>query len=353
MKVLFARIGYMQYYSGSQKGDKKPKHGGSYNIEGIGHEIYNFKKVRQHLYGYFQPYEPPKDSDKQVTVNLERIEPLASDADIVNNVLLIFVSTSDEYGQVIIGWYKDADVYREYQPSDKSLLREDYNFNLKAHIRNSVLLPQHYRKYTIPTGKGAFGRANVAYLYENNGTKRDLDGSKFQWIKNAIDYVENYDGPNLLVDTTGDAEKDIEDLIESHRTNQSGQGFKITPQLRKLIEEYSVKKAIKYFEKLKYSVKNVGGTKSYDLECSKNGDLLRVEVKGSQTNGESVILTPKEVRNAKNHKTALYVLHSIRVDMIRKRFKLSMGKGKIIKPWDINKQGKLKTLSYMYFLPDD
>ncbi len=352
-KVLFTRIGYMHYYSGSQKGDEKPKHGGSYNIEGIGHEIYNFKKVKRHLYGYFQPYEPPEDSDKPVTVNLERIDPRVLDDNNVNDVLVIFVSKSDDYGQVVIGWYKNAVVYREYQPSGRGLLREGYRFNLKAYIGKSVLLPQNYRKYTIPTSKGAFGRANVVYLHENNGVKRDLDSSKFNWIKNAIDYVENYDGPNLLVDTTGDAEQEIEDIIESYRTNQSGQGFKITSELRKQIEEYSVSKAIKYFRKLKYSVKNVGGTKSYDLECLKNGNLLRVEVKGTQTFGESVILTPNEVRNAKKHKTALYVFHSIRADKDRKRYTLSGGKERVINPWEIKKQGRLKTLSYMYYLPND
>ena len=153
-----------------------------------------------------------------------------------------------------------------------------------------------------------------------------------------------------MVDTTGDAEKEIEDIIETHQTNQSGQGFKITPELRKKIEEYSVSKAIQYFQKHKYSAKNVGGTKSYDLDCSKDGDILRVEVKGTQTTGDSIILTPNEVRNAKKHKTALYVLHSIKVDMVRKNYRLSGGDEKIINPWKINEQGKLKALSYMYFI---
>ena len=48
-KAIFARIGYMHYYSGSQKGDEKPQHGGAYNIKGIGHELYNFKKVKRKL----------------------------------------------------------------------------------------------------------------------------------------------------------------------------------------------------------------------------------------------------------------------------------------------------------------
>ncbi|MFA5823848.1 MAG: DUF3883 domain-containing protein [Thermodesulfovibrionales bacterium] len=349
-KAIFARVGYMHYYSGSQKGDEKPQHGGAYNIKGIGHEIYNFKTIRGKLFGYFQPYEPPEDSDNPVTVNLERIDPENKGNDLIKNVLVIFVSKKKEYGQVVVGWYKNASVHREYQPSKKNMLRDNYRYNLQAEIKNTVLLPENYRKFKIPTGKGAFGRANVVYLSEINGQERDLNSSKFNWIKDAINYVDNYDGPNLLIDTTGDAEKEIEDIIESHLTSQSGQGFKITPELRKKTEEYSVSKAIQYFKKHKYTVTNVGGAKSYDLDCFKDGDTLRVEVKGTQTTGDSIILTPNEVRNAKIHKTALYVLHSIKVDMVLKTYRLSGGEEKVINPWKITEQGNLKPLSYMYFL---
>ena len=351
-KVVFARIGYMHYYSGSQTGDEKPKHGGAYNVKGIGHELYNFKSINEHLFGYFQPYEPPEDSDNPVTVNLERIDPKNDGNNNTDNVLVIFVSKKKDEGQVIIGWYKNARLYREYQLSEKYMLRDEYHYNIKAEVKNSVLLPENFRKCKIPTGRGAFGRANVVYLYETNGRQRDINSTKFKWIKNAIKYVDNYDGPNLLIDATGDAEKEIEDIIESHQTTRSGQGFKITPELRKKIEEYSVAKAIKYFKCNKYSVINVGSVKSYDLDCTKDGDTLRVEVKGTQTQGDSVILTPNEVKNAKKHKTALYVLHSIKVDIFRKTYRLAGGKEKVINPWNINKHGNLKPLSYMYFVND-
>ena len=120
--------------------------------------------------------------------------------------------------------------------------------------------------------------------------------------------------------------------------------------MRKKIEEYSVSKAIKYFQKHKYAVTNVGGAKSYDLDCLKNGNTLRVEVKGTQTTGDSIILTPNEVRNAKKHKTALYVLCLIKVDPVGKTYRLSGGEEKIINPWKIAEQGNLEPLSYMYFL---
>jgi hypothetical protein len=349
-RVLFARIGYMHYYSGSQQGDEKPQHGGSHNIQKIGHELYNYKKTKKDLYGYFQPYLPPKGSENPVTINLGRIDSTYENEELIDDVLVIFVSKRKDYGQVIVGWYNNAKVYRKYQPPQENMFRNDYRYNLNAKIKNSVLLPENYRKYKIPTGKGTIGRANVAYLSETNGAKRDLSIPKFKWIGEAIDFIDSYDGPNLLIDITSDVENEIEDIIESSKTKQTGQGFKITPELRKEIEDYSVSKAISYFKKLKYSVENVGATRSYDLHCSKDSDILRVEVKGTQTTGNSIILTPNEVINAKKHKTALYLLHSIKVDIIRKKYKLSRGNAKVVNPWCIDEQGKLKALSYMYTL---
>jgi hypothetical protein len=312
-KVMFARIGHMHFYSGPQDGDEKPKHGGAYNRNKVGHEAYNFRKTKKSLYGYIQPYEPPKNSDREVTINLERISPSIRTADTIKNVLIIFVARSDIYGQVIVGWYNSATVYRYYQDPNNIDNRE-FNYNLKNNFNNATLLPQKYRSHKIPAGKkGSFGRANVVYLFDEKGIARDLSKKQFKWIKTAIDYVQKYEGPNLLTNSLSDAEDEIRDIYETSQVNKSGQGFKIDPKLRKEIEKYSVKKAITYYKQKGYSVKDVGAYKSFDLECTKRKKILRVEVKGTQTTGDSIILTRNEVRNAKNHNTALYILHSIKV----------------------------------------
>ena len=132
--------------------------------------------------------------------------------------------------------------------------------------------------------------------------------------------------------------------------DQTGQGFKIDPKLRKELENYSVEKAIKYFVRKGYSVKNVGKFKSFDLECIKDGIVLHVEVKGTQTTGQSVILTCNEVRNANKYPTALYLLHSIKVKKARKNYVLSHGIERIFNPWKISNQGQLTPLSYSYII---
>ena len=108
-RILFVRVGYMQYYNGSQLGDEKPKHGGSYNDEHTGFEIYNFRPVGDLVYGYAQPFQR---NGIQSTFNLGRIDPKAAAEESIDDVLVIFVAKKESIGQVIIGWYRRAKVFR-------------------------------------------------------------------------------------------------------------------------------------------------------------------------------------------------------------------------------------------------
>jgi hypothetical protein len=105
-RVLFARTGRMHFYSGPRPGDERAVGGGLYNESEIGHEVYNFQVTRGRLYGFFQP--------PMVThlVALERIDPEAAGKDRLNPVLVVFVAPRPEGHQVIVGWYKDAEVFR-------------------------------------------------------------------------------------------------------------------------------------------------------------------------------------------------------------------------------------------------
>ncbi len=66
-RVLFARVGWMTYYAGPQIGDEKPKGGGSYTKEKVGHEVFNFADFGGQMYGFVQA--------KNRRINLERIDP--------------------------------------------------------------------------------------------------------------------------------------------------------------------------------------------------------------------------------------------------------------------------------------
>ena len=90
----------MKYYAGPQSGDERPKGGGRYNKENIGHEVFNFAEFDGRLYGY-----------AAASINLKRIDPIAGAANKLEDVLLIFVAR-----QHIVGWYRDATVYPSARP---------------------------------------------------------------------------------------------------------------------------------------------------------------------------------------------------------------------------------------------
>lgn len=338
-RVLFVRIGWMTYYTGSQEGDEKPVGGDKYNKTNIGQEAFNFRNVDGRLYGYFE-------NNCSFAANLTRIDPSVPGAESLDGVTVVFVARRKDYGQVIVGWYRDATVFLHLQQATEDMQRGDYRYSVTTKSTDAVLLPSINRVHKMPSGKGTMGRANVVYAHDIKGNPVALP-----WMEESLRYIRDYDGGNLLEAPDEDFCQEVEVLLEDHRAAQSGQGFRSTPELRKAIEDYSVNKAIKYFESRDYSVENVGKTRSYDLHCRRNGEELRVEVKGTQSGGQSVILTPNEVRNARENLTALYILHDIRV--VRKyqgNFRLSGGAAKVLHPWVIGENGTLTPVGYTYSL---
>lgn len=94
-----------------------------------------------------------------------------------------------------------------------------------------------------------------------------------------------------------------------------GQGRQSDPARRKCVELHAMEHAIEHYRALGYSVTDTSASQPYDLECSIKSNLRRVEVKGTQGSGDSVIVTIGEVLAAR-HKgvpTDLYVLHAIRL----------------------------------------
>jgi hypothetical protein len=115
MKVLFARVGWMKHYVGPVPGDEKPLGGGAFNRDNVGLEAYNFRPfgAGARLYGFCQPSIP---ADSTASIALERIDPSAEGADRLGDVLVVFVATRPKRGgQVIIGWYRHATVFRHMQ----------------------------------------------------------------------------------------------------------------------------------------------------------------------------------------------------------------------------------------------
>lgn len=95
---------------------------------------------------------------------------------------------------------------------------------------------------------------------------------------------------------------------------------------------------------------DVGSTESYDLDCERDVEHLHVEVKGTTTMGERIILTPNEVAHAHawHPNVALFLVSEIEVigsDVDRPV--PSGGKARVWPEWTPDTE-RLKPIGYFY-----
>lgn len=135
MKILFCKIIPMKYYKGISEDDRPDN---SYVPEPQSKntgEQYNFKPViekdgRICCHGYFENH-----GRKVILENFDK----SADSKSIENVLVIWCAKYNDFGNVIVGWYKNATVYRCLQKNP------DWHYTI-ADIENCVLLPEKIRK---------------------------------------------------------------------------------------------------------------------------------------------------------------------------------------------------------------
>lgn len=134
------------------------------------------------------------------------------------------------------------------------------------------------------------------------------------------------------------------------------QGPLSDPVIRKKVELWAEDLAVSHFEGMDWIVERKGHLKlGYDLECTReDGRILHVEVKGTRTRGEKVILTDNEVRHIRNAdecgaEHALYVVSDIEIST-ESPIACSGGKALYRWPWTIN-DNHLAPIDYYYVVP--
>jgi hypothetical protein len=179
---------------------------------------------------------------------------------------------------------------------------------------------------------------------ESDGTQKSG-----RWIKEALDYIDDYQGPNLLTEPEQSLKDDLEDLVQEGSAGGGGQGFMRTATERKAIEERSMNMATRYFERKHFKVTDVSKTRSYDLECRRAKQVLHVEVKGTTTAGAKILLTANEVKHAQKpqHACVLFILHGIAL----RGKKATGGTAAVHDPWRPD-DSRLRPIAYIYRLGD-
>ena len=145
MAIIFCNIGWMERYQGLRDGDEIVGGGSYVKKEGRGHEICNFAPNRNVLYGYVQP--------PGAQIDIERIGASADDESI-SGVTVIWTATRPTGGTAVVGWFKNATVFPEYQEFPKPPEIQKQNgidgYWISAPSDQANLLPVDERTLEIP-----------------------------------------------------------------------------------------------------------------------------------------------------------------------------------------------------------
>lgn len=171
--LLFCNIGWMTHYEGLKD---KPDDivGGGKHVDTYhhGHEACNFLPCKDgNVYGYVDR----SGNGKQSSINLERIGGTKACTS-VEGVDVVWVATHPERGgRRVVGWYRDATVYREHQPLPQKLSKQHAKdgltlFRIRAATENAYRLELHDRTLVLGTGRGWFGQANC-WFADNNSSE--------------------------------------------------------------------------------------------------------------------------------------------------------------------------------------
>jgi len=192
-----------------------------------------------------------------------------------------------------------------------------------------------YRKESIPADEQILSDVEfllglLSRIYQMQETDPTIPGS---------DSPEHQDAVAAIAEAAG------RDLTAPRR-----QGRSRLPQAhKKLIEEHAVEMAMKQLEKKGFTnIKDVGKNHSYDIAAKLNGIDFYIEVKGTISLGEKVVLTKNEVllHKQEHPNNALIVVSQINLDRSEPP-SVKGGKVLFISPWKIN-ESELEALGYDY-----
>jgi Domain of unknown function (DUF3883) len=161
---------------------------------------------------------------------------------------------------------------------------------------------------------------------------------------------------SLRIDGNGEAlDQDSEAVTaaaeEARERRGFGQGFRTSPKANRAVERHAVERAVAYYEGRGFKVVEHG--KPFDLEATKDGETIYVEVKGTTTDGRSVLLSRNEVIHFQTHhpRTALYVVYGIQVKGTPDEPRAEAGTERLIEPW-LLMDDRLTVMTWGYVLPD-
>lgn len=278
-KILVANIGWMSAYKGL---DKRPDNivGGGAHVDtcGHGHECCNFLPCEDgYIYGHVETIRGETDT----RIALERIGGTRG-ADVVQGIDVVWTATHpQERGRRVIGWYRNADVYRSRQkfkdfPSAQHKADRVDTFIIRTKLGNETLLPLEARTLKLSDGPGWIGQKNWWYPLE----------SKNQEVNSFIQKLQN-----LMLYSPYSAQENKKGWGRGNRD----------PNRNAEVERIAINFVKNYFSD--FVVKSVEDENcGWDLEIYDKGNIIyKIEVKGISSENMMFGLTPNEYRKFLSH----------------------------------------------------
>lgn len=272
-KMIFLNVGWMSKYSGPG-----PITGGGKNvkIQGYGHEMLNFKPFAGKMYG-------TAVVPRYGALHLDKLGG-SKGAEFVDGVLVVWVAKS-----LIVGWYKNARVYRDSQPPPKNSGRvykgNPIGYRASAARPDCTLLGPDERHFRVPRARER-AQAMGRYVWYAEGPANRAFQTKI------LKYVAA--GGNISA--LGKNKSKAPNNPSMHLSD---------PQKNAKVEHVAIDLATRYFEEFNYVVESVEGDNvGWDLNAvhSQTGLLLRLEVKGLSGPEISIEVTPNEYKMMRKHK---------------------------------------------------
>jgi hypothetical protein len=185
----------------------------------------------------------------------------------------------------------------------------------------------------------ATGPGNRAKRVELRFSLANLENLPDYWLDEQL----------LFPSGAGDAKA----VLEAARPSAAGD---VPPLMRdalarKAVELRAMQVAMEHLRKSWSEVADVSATESYDVRCRSKGSELHVEVKGTTSNGASVVVTRNEVEHARAvyPSIALFVVSNI---LLQRRGDAVIATGGVLRsydPWIVDAHD-LRPLAFQCFL---
>ncbi len=269
--VLFLNIGWARAYQGDA--DDLPAGKSRHLARGIEEsteagESFNFKVYRGKCYGY--------SAARAGTINIDKLGAGKGD-DEISGVLIVWTALNPDRGSFIVGWWRNATVFRHLQEIRPESGCKFCNATAKA--SDCTLLKDEDRGFPVKRSvRGWPGQSNV-FFASSSMAHADL--------RSVLRYVDQGKPPEAKT------------TVSSTEMSKAAKSWPtLDPELRAKIEQAAIAVVRKHYGGLKtgWTVTSVEKENfGWDLEARAGGRTLRIEVKGRAGEGP-VELTPNEYR---------------------------------------------------------